>query len=99
VGPLASADWSLRNSLLVMAAIRSEIYVWDLSRPASAAIVRKAVHEDGVRHAKFAIGGGSSTLVASSGQPNYGVKVISETKSHIFLQLYFSNYSVEKMGV
>jgi len=87
LGPLAAADWSVRNSLLVLAAIRSEIIVWDLSRPASPAIVRQGVHEDGARHARFACGGNqSATVVASAGQPAYAVKVLDVKTSRVLHQ-------------
>ena len=33
-GPLSCADWSLSNSLLVAAAVRSDVTVWDLSKMA-----------------------------------------------------------------
>ncbi len=77
-GPLLSADWSLRNPLLVSAAVRSELVVWDLSRP-SDPVAKRLVHEEGVRAVRMvaaeAHGGASDMIVATTGQPGYGIKV------------------------
>ena len=101
LGPLSSADWSPKNSLLIVAAIRysnahgicsqeppllqrvllytdtamrirSEVYVWDLSRPPSP-VGRRTLHEEGVR--AVTVAGAAEAVVATNGQPNYGVKV------------------------
>lgn len=72
LGPLSAADWSIRNPMLVSAAIRSVIYVWNLSQT-SQPIFKKALLEEGVRHLKFS--SRQDHLLASAGQPNYTVSV------------------------
>ncbi|TRY63874.1 hypothetical protein TCAL_00880 [Tigriopus californicus] len=72
LGPLSAADWSIRNPMLVSAAIRSVIYVWNLSQT-SQPIFKKSLLEEGVRHLKFS--SRQDHLLASSGQPNYTVSV------------------------
>ena len=72
-GPLTAADWSLKNSLLVMAAVRSELFIWDISNP-SKPVLRKTLPEDGIRHVKFA--NNSESIIATTGLPNYSIKVL-----------------------
>lgn len=73
-GPLSAADWCLKNSLLILAAVRSEIFIWDISAP-SKPVMKTTVHDDIVHDAKFSCV--SDTLLATSGQPNYALKVSS----------------------
>ena len=65
---------------------RSEIYVWDLSRP-PAPVVRRTLHEEGVRAVRFA--GASEAVVATNGQPNYGVKASKREREQLFQKLLF----------
>ena len=74
-GPLSFAHWSLSNSLLVAAALRSEWVVYDLSKPSLPIARRSQLHEEGIRMVKFA--NCTENLIASTGQPNYSVKVIN----------------------
>ena len=71
-GPLLGADWSLLNSLFVLAASRTDVLVWDVSKP-SAPILRKTMHDDNVRSAAFSRT--SEATIATTGQPGYAVKV------------------------
>jgi WD40 repeat protein len=92
VGPLSSADWSLKNSLLVLAAIRSDVYVWDMSRHSSP-IEKKTVHPDGVGSVKFA--NSSENIFATTGQPGYNVKVLNHKTSHtVFTKSLLASASI-----
>lgn len=95
------------SSLLVLAAVRSEILVWDLSRPCTP-VLKKTMHEEGIKTAKFSSTTGkkvtdcifaekkaclcifvskfySDSLLASSGQPSYNVRVYdAKTSSFSF---------------
>ena len=81
MGPLSSADWSLKNSLLVAAGIRSDVYVWNMASPSKPVERRSAVHPDGVRSVRFA--NTAETVFATAGsQPGYGVKVLNARTTH-----------------
>lgn len=67
-----SADWCFTNSLCVATSIRSDLVVWDTSR-AGGPVYKKLMHEEGMRCVKFAQT--SDSIIATSGQPNYSVKV------------------------
>ena len=73
-GPLLSADWSLKNSLFVVAAIRSEIMVWDISKPSNP-VYRKTVHDDNARLARFSPN--LNFTVATTGHPCYKVNILN----------------------
>lgn len=88
-GPLTAADWSLKNSLYVMVAIRSELLVWDVSNT-SVPVMRKTMQEAGIRYAKFA--NTNESLIAVAGQPNYSLRV--HYNNHFQIILLFFYYSV-----
>ena len=74
-GPLSAADWSLSNSLLVAASIRSDVTVFDLSKMAP--VAKKYLRQDIVKSVKMSPI--SDTLMATTGVPNYTVKVYLHT--------------------
>nr|ACO10666.1 Nucleoporin Nup37 [Caligus rogercresseyi] len=80
VGPLLSADWSLSNSLLISVALRSEWIIYDLSKP-SIPMAKKKVHDDGTRVVKFS--SCTDSLLTSSGQPSYALKVTTTNENDI----------------
>jgi len=71
--PLLSADWSLSNSLLVVAAAFSDLVYFDLSRP-SLPTERRTTHSEGGRLVRLARS--TDALVASVGKPGATLKVI-----------------------
>lgn len=70
--PLMSADWCLSNSLLLAAAVASDVVYFDLSRP-SLPTERRSLHGDGARLVRFSRG--QDTLAASLGKPAACLKV------------------------
>ncbi|XP_040583264.1 nucleoporin Nup37 [Lepeophtheirus salmonis] len=91
VGPLLSANWSLSNSLLISVALRTDWIIYDLSKP-SIPMVKKKVHEDGIRIVKFS--SCTDSIIATSGQPNYTVKITSTNENDISPLLEVSNRPV-----
>jgi len=73
--PLQSVDWSLSNSLLVAAAVFSEIIYFDLSRP-SLPTERKSAHPEGTRSLKLSRS--TDSLVATVGKPGATLKVTQQ---------------------
>ena len=69
--PLLTADWSLCNSLLIVAAVRSEIILFDASK--MTVVCRKKLPQDIVKSVKFSQF--SDTLIATASLPNYDVSV------------------------
>ena len=77
-GPLLSADWSLYNSLLIAASVRSDVIVWDLSKMAP--IGKKYLRQDIVKMVKMSPL--SESVMATAGQPNYSVKISNIKNAH-----------------
>jgi len=69
--PLMTADWSLSNSLLIAAAVRSDLILFDMSKMAVVS-KRKSV-QDIVKNIKMAPF--SEYMIATSAQPNYSVQI------------------------
>jgi len=69
--PLLTADWSLSNSLLIAAAVRSDLILFDMSKMAVVS-KRKSV-QDIVKSVKMAPF--SEYILATSAQPNYSVQI------------------------
>jgi WD40 repeat protein len=78
-GPLLSADWSLYNSDLIATSIRSDVIIWDLSKMAP--ITKKYLRQDNVKSVKMSPT--SESVLATSGQPNYSVKISNIKNSHV----------------
>ena len=78
-GPLSSADWSLYNNLLVAAAVRSDVIVWDLSKMAP--VAKRHTKQEIIKSVKMSPV--SEAALATAGQPNYSVKVASVKNSHL----------------
>lgn len=70
--PLLGADWCQPNSMLVAAAVFSDIVYFDLSRP-SLPTERKSLHGEGARMVKFSRA--TDSLVATIGKPGANLKV------------------------
>ena len=71
--PLLSADWSLSNSLLIAAVVRSELTIFDTSKMAP--ISKKKLPQDVVKSIRIAPF--SETLFATAAHPNFNVQVIN----------------------
>lgn len=71
--PLLGVDWCLPNSLLVAAAVFSEIIYFDLSRP-SLPTERRPSHTEGTRLVKFSRS--ADSLVATIGKPGATLRVV-----------------------
>ena len=69
--PLLTADWSLCNSLLIIAAVRSEIIVFDSSK--MTVVCRKKLPQDIIKQVKFSPF--SDSIIATAAQPTYNVSV------------------------
>lgn len=69
--PLLTADWSISNSLLISAAVRSEIMFFDLSK--MAAVTKKKTSGDIIKSIKLSPF--SDHLVAIASQPDFNVQV------------------------
>lgn len=65
VEPLLSADWSMCNSLLIVAAVRSEIIAFDSSK--MTVVCKKKLPQDIIKCVKFSPF--SDTLIATASQP------------------------------
>jgi len=77
VSPLLGTDWCHSNSLLLAAAVSTELVLFDLSRP-SLATMRRAVHSEGTRYVRCSRA--NDSLIATSGRPGNCLKV-SHAKS------------------
>ncbi len=71
--PLLTADWSISNSLLISAAVRSEVILFDLSK--MSAVSRRKTSADVIKTLKMSPF--SDYLIATSAQPNYSVEVLN----------------------
>lgn len=69
--PLLTADWSISNSLLISAAVRSDLILFDQSKMAT--VSKKKTNGDIIKSLKLAPF--CDFLLASSSQPNYNVQV------------------------
>jgi len=78
-GPLLAADWSLYNNLLVSAAVRSDVVVWDLSKMAP--LARRHTKQDIIKSVKMSPVG--EAAIATAGHPNYSVKISSVKNNHL----------------
>ena len=78
-GPLSSADWSLYNNLLVAAAVRSDVIIWDLSKMAP--VAKRHTKQEVIKSVKMSPS--TEAAVATAGQPNYSVKISSVKNSHL----------------
>ena len=65
VEPLLTADWSMCNSLLIVAAVRSEIIAFDSSK--MTVVCKKKLPQDIIKCVKFSPF--SDTLIATASQP------------------------------
>ena len=65
VEPFLSADWSMCNSLLIVAAVRSEIIAFDSSK--MTVVCKKKLPQDIIKCVKFSPF--SDTLIATASQP------------------------------
>jgi len=72
LSPLLSTDWSQANSLLLAAAVSTELVMFDLSSP-SLPTSRRPVHSEGARHARCSRH--TDSLIATSGRPGNCLKV------------------------
>jgi WD40 repeat protein len=70
---LLTADWSISNSLLISAAVRSEVILFDLSK--MSAVSRRKTSADVIKTLKMSPF--SDYLIATSAQPNYSVEVLN----------------------
>ena len=71
--PLLTADWSFSNSLLIAAAVRSDLVIYDLSK--MAIVSKKKIAQDIVKSVKLAPF--SDFILATAAQPNYCVQVMN----------------------
>jgi len=72
VSPLLATDWSMANSLLIAAAVSTELIMFDLSSP-SLPTSRRTVHIEGARYASCSRH--TDSLIATSGRPGNCLKV------------------------